>query len=365
MQPGDPQPPVAVEDDVVAAPGRTVTFDPMANDLVAPDDEVDYEDLAARNDAALLKGFTRNGDGTFSTKVPAEDEPKVLNYGITDGLFDPSRSTVTVRGQKGYNNAPIAVDDTPQPKAGETSIAVDVLANDHDPDSTGKLSVVSATGEGVTVSGGRVTVALLDHPRVVPYVITDNDPDDPKQALALIYVPTADSGVPFPTAGKVISMKANSTLKVDLSQYVTDPRGRTIRVTSPETVSTSPRAFLGQSLTGAAEVTLTSKGDYTGPAALMLQVTDSTGDADTAPATAYLSLPVQVGPLTPVLRCPAYGVSLVADGPARTVDVPRLCHAWFPTGLDPDDRRLRRVVGPAGRRGPAAPSRARAAASCR
>ena len=352
VQPGDPQPPVAVEDDVVAAPGRTVTFDPMDNDLVSPDDQVTYEDFSRLDDAATVKDFTRNADGTFSTKAPAPDSPKVLTYGITDGLFDPSRSTVTVRGKEGFDNPPIAVDDVAQPKPGDTAVTVDVLANDRDPDGPhDALRIVSATGQGVSVVGERVRIPLLDHPRVVPYVIEDGDG---ATAMALVYVPTATDGAPYLVAGKVVQMDANSTATVDLSQYVTDPRGRAVRVTSPDTVSTSPRADVAATVTSNTRLTLRSGNDYTGPAALMLEVTDQTGPDDPSAVTAYLSIPVQVGPLTPVLRCPSYAVALVADGPARTVDVPRLCHAWFPTGLDPASvRYTRRLDDPDERRRPA------------
>ena len=66
----------------------------------------------------------------------------------------------------------------------------------------------------------------------------------------------------------------------------------------------------------------------------MLEVTNATGPADKAAQTAYVTIPVQIGPDVPVLRCPDHEVQLVADGPARSFDIPRLCHAWLPTGLD-------------------------------
>jgi hypothetical protein len=43
VQPGDPQPPVAVEDEVRAAPGKRVTVDVTENDLIARGDAVDLE----------------------------------------------------------------------------------------------------------------------------------------------------------------------------------------------------------------------------------------------------------------------------------------------------------------------------------
>ena len=333
VQPGDPQPPVAVTDDIVAAPGRTVTADVLANDLITPDDEVTYVDLAKINEPSALAQFTKLEDQTFRVMVPEEGPAKVLAYGITDGLFDPSRAALSVRGQKGFNNPPTAVDDTAVPKPGETATTVDVLANDRDIDGDpSTLTLVDAVGEGVVVVGRQVQITLLDHPRVVPYVIADADG---AKAMGLVYVPTADNGAPYVTPGKVVQMDTNGSATVDLADYVTDPRGRTVKVTSPDTVSTSPKDSLASDPKGDTSIALTASKDYNGPAALMLQVTDATGPDDASALTAYVSILVQIGPKVPILRCPDYLVNLVGGGQPRTVDIPRLCHAWLPTGLDP------------------------------
>ena len=50
---GQPQPPLAVEDRLTVAPGRTATFDPLANDFVAPGDAVEVTLLDAPADAKL------------------------------------------------------------------------------------------------------------------------------------------------------------------------------------------------------------------------------------------------------------------------------------------------------------------------
>ncbi|HET8594844.1 MAG TPA: fibronectin type III domain-containing protein, partial [Intrasporangium sp.] len=332
VQPGDPQPPVAVEDDVVAAPGRTVHVDPLANDLISPGDVVRYEDFGALNGPDVLKDFTRQKDDTFKVVAPPEGPAKVMTYGITDGLFDPSRSTVTVRGQKNFNNPPIAVDDTAEPKQGETSVLVDALANDRDLDGDrASLKITKVVGDGAVIEQNKVRITLRPEARVVPYVIADADG---ATAMALIYVPAGDNGLPYVVTGKVIKMNADSTVKVDLADYVADPRGGKVSLTSPDTVSTSPKDFLQQHADSATQLSLTSLGSYVGPAALMLEVTNAKTPGDKTAQTAYVTIPVQIGPDVPVLRCPAYEVQLVADGPARSVDIPRLCHAWLPDGMD-------------------------------
>ena len=317
VQPGDPQPPVAVEDDIVAAPGRTVLADVLANDLVGAGDSVTFEDFDRLNEPGELKEFQRQKDDSFKVVAPQEDKAKVLTYGITNGLFDASRSTLTVRGQKDFNNPPIAVDDTGTAKQGETSILVDALANDRDLDGDrASLSITKFIGDGVTAEGRKLRIQLRPQARVVPYFIEDADG---AVAMALVYVPAGSNGLPFVVDGKTIKMGADSTVKVSLADYVSDPRGGRIAVTSPDTVSTSPADNLQSEVTSATELTLTSTGGYVGPAALMLQVTNSTGQGDKAAQTAYVTVPVQIGPDIPVLRCPNHEVLLAADGPARTL----------------------------------------------
>lgn len=332
VQPGDPQPPVAVEDDVVAAPGRTVHADLLANDLVAAGDTVEFEDFARLNDPGVLEDFTQQEDDSVKVVAPEEGPAKVLAYGITNGLFDPSRSTLTVRGQKDFNNPPVAVDDTGTAQDGETSVLVDVLANDRDIDGDrASLRIAEVIGDGAVIEGRKVRITLRPEARVVPYTIEDADG---AVAMALVYVPAGSNGRPYVPEGKLIRMGADSTVKVRLADHVVDPRGGTVTLTSPDTVSTTPSTSLQHAVDSGAEVTLTSTNGYVGPAALMLEVTNSTGPTDTAGQTAYVTIPVQVGPDVPVLRCPDTEVELVADGPARRLDIPRVCHAWFPSGQD-------------------------------
>ena len=52
-RPGQPQPPLAVEDRLTVEPGRTATFDPLANDFIAAGDSVEVELLDAPDGARL------------------------------------------------------------------------------------------------------------------------------------------------------------------------------------------------------------------------------------------------------------------------------------------------------------------------
>ena len=361
VQPGSPQPPVAMPDDVTAAPGRQVTVDVLANDLIPRNADVVVEDPATTNSPEVLAQFTREGEQSFKVAAPEEGPSKVLVYGINGGLFDPSRTTLTVRGRKGYNNPPVAADDVarvaPAPAAAgapgaggaggaggaptvgpapaataSNSALVDVLENDRDIDGDHNALKVVEVGEGASIEKDGVRVSFADYPRAVPYIVEDADGG---RAMALIYVPASGSDVPYVIASKPITMDKDATITVPLADHITDPRGRAVRLTTPDTLSASPADRLAVKAVSATELQLTASGGYVGPAAIMLEVTDSTGPDDQAPRTAYLVVPVQVGPLQPLLRCPQWEINVVADAPGRTIDIPRLCSAWFPEGLDP------------------------------
>ncbi|TPG17093.1 Ig-like domain-containing protein [Pedococcus bigeumensis] len=338
VQPGDPQPPVAVEDEVRAKPGKKVTVDATLNDLIARGDSIDLEYKAPLNpESELAKWKVDEANTYFTTTVPdAKAGVQHLTYGISNGLFDPSRSTIAVVPDPTAKNPPIAVDDTAKPTKDETSTVVDALANDRDIDGPQESLKVSAvlSPDGTVEPDGRVRVNVKPFPYTVPYVITD---EDGLTAMALIYVPTGESGVPFVVNGALIEMDKDSTKSVELSDYVKSPRARVVSITTADNLSASPKDRLRVEADGRSGLKLTSSGGYIGPGAVMLEVSDQETVDQKDFKTAYVSIPVQIGPKIPLLRCPDFAVSLNAGGLARTIDVPTLCHAWVPIGMTLDD----------------------------
>jgi hypothetical protein len=336
VAPGDPQPPVAVQDEVRAAPGKTVTLDPTENDLIARGDAIDlqYQEL---NDASVLSTWKIDPKAsTFRTVVgPVGGGQQHLTYGIDNGVFDPSKSTITIVPVPGWKNRPIAVDDVAKPKPDETTTLVDVLANDRDVDGdNSQLKIERTLSPDGVIEGNQVRVKILDHPHTVPYVISD---EDGETAMALIYVPTGNNGSPFVVNGALIQMDKDSSKTVKLTDYVKSPRAKAISLTTPDTLSSSPGSNLAVTNDDKGTLTLTSAGGYVGPGAVMLEVTDQEGTQDTDFRTAYVSIPVQIGPKVPLLSCPDFAVTLVASGLARNLDIPSLCHAWLPPGMSFDD----------------------------
>lgn len=336
VAPGDAQPPVAIDDSVTAAPGKTVTVPITANDLIARGDSVDLEYEALNPSSEKSEWKVDADDQTVSTKVPGEGAPvHDFVYGISNGLFDPSRASLLVRGQKDYLNPPTATDDVAKPTGAEATAKVDVLANDTDIDSDPTtLKVVEVLSPNAKIVGNKVEVTVLDHPYTAPYVIED---EDGAKAMAVIHVPRGTGGTPFVAEGALIEMDKDATKQVRLGDYVKSPQSRTLGITSARTISAAPANNLKMTADAGGSLTLTSSGGYVGPASVMFEVTDQMSDDQKDVHTAYVSVPVQIGPKVPLLRCPATAITVLAGGLSRALDIPTLCRAWLPVGMSMED----------------------------
>ena len=72
-------------------------------------------------------------------------------------------------------------------------------------------------------------------------------------------------------------------------------------------------------------------GSYTGPGAVTVQVYDGATMQDPHGAVATLTIPAQVGPDVPILRCPQDPIQVVEGGAPVSYDIGQLCHVWVDT----------------------------------
>lgn len=327
VAPGQTQPPVAIDDTLVARPGAKVQVNVLGNDLVSRDDSIVVAPLATLNTALPPDVVLANERGPITAIAPGPDaQPINVLYALTgNGGTGPSAS-VKITAKEGYRNPPMISDQTAIIDG--QSASVDVLANAWDPD--GDLAALKvdllATPAGASLVGGKVTVPLLAHPQVIPFRVTDADG---ASNGAVVYVPAAGSGAPTLKPGGLITMGQNETVTLSLADYVTSPRNKQVRIASAALVAT-PTINLAASPVDPGTFTLTSSNDYVGPGAVVIEVMDA--ESQTAPDVlkATLSIPVQVGPKTPVLRCPTDPQVLVQGGEAKSLDITSLCHVWAP-----------------------------------
>ena len=323
VPPGQTQPPMPVDDPVIAQPGAKVSVDVVSNDYLA------------QGDPAVITSVTEPGElagakGPVVVTAPAPDAPTtVVQYELTGNADTPGVGKVLVTGRDGYVNPPHALDHVAGTQDGRTA-AVDVLAGAWDPVfGLDELTVEVLNHPAASVSGSVVTVPMGALAQVFCYRVTNPDGG---QTAALVYVPAAGDGPPYPVGE--IEMPQDATMSVALGDYVKSRRGKPVRITTDDTLSASPAHLLVSfdSLTG---FTLTSTDGYIGPAAVSVEVTDGSSLTDPSGRTAMVTIPVQIGPVTPVLRCPDADQLVQIGQTGKTVDLTSLCHVWTAEGVDP------------------------------
>ncbi len=323
----DPQPPVAVDDTPTAPPGAKVRVDVLANDVIAPDDNAAVTSLRRSNPDLPAGTKLLHAGGPIEITAPAHDgEDRVLQYAVTDGAGDPSTATLTVHAQAGYVPPPVAVDvpATPAPRAATTT--VDVLARASDPQGL-PLTVAKVFTPGVQITGGKLVVPVLARMRNIVFEVANSAG---AAAAAVVHVPARGVGAPYAKANTLIQVPRSGARTIDIADYVIDPPGHAVRLTTTDKISTAPADKLGVSSPDPTHLKLTGRGKYDGPAAVTFQVTDGKSLNDPKGQLALISVQVQVGDPTPVLRCPTAPIGVVEGGGARRLDVTALCHVWLP-----------------------------------
>jgi hypothetical protein len=328
LPPGPPQPPVAVDDVISAPPGATLHWNVLGNDFVAPGDTVTVEPLSKTN-ATVPAGVTLNGPYVY-LKVPGSrsDPPVQFTYADTDG-GTPSLAQVIVRAVPGARIPPIARDDVAQPPAaGAGSVTVNVLKNDDDPlGSPGDLKISWAPA-GIAVHGPDLTIRLEAEPREVPYQVTA---PDGLTATAVVYVPGTRSAAIRVRPGARIAVAEGGSSTVPLSSVLQDTSGRQLKITTVSQLSASPAGELTVSASQATAFQVHALGDYTGPGAVTVQVYDGATMQDPHGVVATLTIPAQVGPDVPILRCPQDPIQVAEGGAPVSYDIGQLCHVWVDT----------------------------------
>ena len=335
VRPGQPQPPLAVEDRLTVEPGRTATFDPLANDFIAVGDSVEVELLDPPAGARL-------DPDTDLVTVAAPDSmdapPTVLVYRVTNGL-DESRSTMTLTTAEDHNNPPVVYDAFG--RADDSgSVVVDVLEGAYDPDGDSadlEVSDVSGDPSARVIDGIQVRADRGENPKVLPFQVRDADG---AAAAASVYIPPTGNGLPYVLPDAVIEIDSGASMTGRISDYIAAPDGADVRLASGRrSYSTSP-TDLTVGPEGDNKFTLSAPASFRGPGALLVEVTTAQGasgneDSTTVDdgVTALLSIPVLVGDDTPTLECPSTVVPISA-GERFDLDVATFCTVFT---LDPRD----------------------------
>ena len=296
--PGSNQSPTAVEDSITVLPGRHVAVDVLANDS---DPDGDNVTLAANRleAAAELKADVIDGRVQLTAPSPAgTSATAIVRYEISDGRGGTAVGTLKVQVRSDAAAlAPIARDDrvTFAETLGKTVVEVPILKNDEDPD--GVASELRITfPEGAPTAGisapGKVSVRLADQPQIIAYTVTDIDN---LSSTAFILVPGLEGQAPALRSTAPLEVLSGRQLTLNLQDLVVVRPGKSPRITQDSKVQAV--ASNGAPLVkDATTIVFTSADDYTGPAAVSLEVTDGASVDDPDGRTSVLTIGITVLP---------------------------------------------------------------------
>lgn len=322
------QPPFAIDDTVDVRPDRVVQVpvldndtDPEGSDLAIVHDQVE-----PTTDIEVLPPRSDRSDPFVTVQTPSEPGTHTVLYSASDGqLSSPALVTFRV-DPNAPQRAPIAYDDFVSASDVLTqdakSIAVDVLANDRDPDgTTEKLTVaLDDPDSGTTLDGSVVHVTPREEQQRIRYTITDQDD---LSSSGYIWVPGTSKQAPVWVGGE-LEVREGSSVSVDLSSpknVTVRPGGSPARITDPNLVDAAHDDGSGL-VVDESTLEYRPQEGFTGEDSITVEVADGAVGDDTA-ATGTLSIPVTVLPAEgnspPEFRGAVLDVEL--GGPTATLDL--------------------------------------------
>ena len=289
--------PIAVADEVITRPDRTVAVQVLANDS-DPDGGV----LTVTAVDATTEGATAVIDGDLvRVTVPDTEGRFGFIYEIENKWGNTSTNFITVVTR---DDAPLA-----RPVASDVVLTLDAILERSTIDVNVLSRVFFADGpvSGLRVSlplrGGtaevtgdkRVRVTVTDESQIIPFRVTRPD-DDSVSAVAFIWVPGLDDALPQLRAGvRPISVVSGEPVTIDINDYVVAVGNRAVRLTDAAKVRAS-HSNGSELATDSDTITYTSAERYFGPASVSFEVTDGSSATDPDGRVATIVLPIDVTP---------------------------------------------------------------------
>ncbi|MEV0951735.1 Ig-like domain-containing protein [Promicromonospora sp. NPDC050249] len=287
------QAPLAVDDEVLVRPGRTVGVEALANDSDPNGDQVGLVPKSFEGADDLDPEVV---DDLVVLTAPRDEGTHTFYYGIEDSFAARATGAITVQAVRDAPLLrPIARDDAVAPEdVTSSTVRVDVTGNDLDPDGLAADLEVTVPGQGpdgaAVTAAGEIAVRLTERPQVITYQVTDPDGLTGK---AFLRVPRDGSLPRLREDLEPVEVLAGEPTPLDLTEYVVVAEGRVPRITDESKVAATEGTH---EVTGPAGITYTAYEDYSGPAAVTFELTDGKGADDPEGRTAVLSLPIDVLP---------------------------------------------------------------------
>ncbi|WP_136635757.1 Ig-like domain-containing protein [Pseudooceanicola onchidii] len=275
--------PVAVDDAYTVDEDSTTTLFPLANDS---DPDGDPLQIVGTPVSAAGGTVVVASDGSISYTPPADfNGTDTISYTVKDpdGLTDTATITVTV---KPVADAPVAGDDTAEVDE-DTSITIDVLANDSDPDGD-PLTITDVTDPAngtATVVDGKIVYtpdADFNGTDTITYTVTDPDGNTDTATVTVTVNPVNDAPV---AADDADDTDIVTPVTIDVLANDTDVDGDTLTISDVA----DPANGTAQIVDG--KIVYTPDAGFTGTETFTYTVTDPDGLTDTATVTVKVEDP--------------------------------------------------------------------------
>lgn len=326
------QRPVALDDNVLVQPNRTISYNVLTNDVDPDDDPLRIESLNPAEAADHENGFieVKVGDAPDSGSAATN-----IGYTIEDaaGAKDNALLKISASKQAPFY-APIARDDVAElgdiiGKEPGDEVEVSVLDNDLDFDGAkADLEVTDCSaprGSHCDVVDGDTTVEveLKAEDQVVLYRLDDAD-DQSTFTFGVIFVTGTDNVPPQLTTDEdrvPVEAVAGETTVFDLKDLVVTRAGREPHIV-PDTLPTAVNGAVTPVAGEPTSLSFVPTRDHVGPASVTVSVTDGRTAAEDAGLISLLTIPVDVKPagnVAPTMRDAE--VDVTADGEPAEIDL--------------------------------------------
>ncbi|TPW76000.1 Ig-like domain-containing protein [Schumannella soli] len=328
--------PVAVPDAVTVRPGATVTIPVLDNDS-DPDGGQLTVTAVTPNDKTVTADVV---DGRYvRVQVPRTEGSFGLVYSIENVTGGTASDFITLTvATDAPLSRPIADDTvlTVTDMLGKRTISVPVLDNvffaDGAVSSLGVELLPGYSSDARVLADKKIRVTVGDASQVIPFAVV-HPKDSSVRAYAFLRVPGYDDALPqLNTRAPKITVRSESTVRIDLNDYVVALGGSEVRLADRSSVRAT-HANGGSLVLDDDTLQYTSADQYFGPASISFEVAD--GDpADPKTRSAVLTLPIEVEPRQnqpPVFT----GASLEFEpGQQRELDLVRLTNYPYVKDLD-------------------------------
>jgi large repetitive protein len=291
--------PVAIEDEVRARPGATVSVQVLANDSDPDGSALTVESVVPSESGSVVKIVN---ESIVEITPPTPEGSYGFVYTIKNAFGGTSSNFITVIVS---STAPLAypvVSDTILSLSDildRTSIDVDVLSKVFFADgSVNELGVsllpnYSSTAE--VLPNKKIRVSVGNKSQIIPFAVS-HPKDGSIHSIAFIWVPGFDDALPQIDKRKApLQVTSEETLTININDYVIAVGGKHVRLTDSSTVRAthsngSPLVVDNDTLR------FTSADLYFGLASISFEVTDGSSATDPAGRKAVLVLPITVNP---------------------------------------------------------------------